>query len=133
MSSNKKSSRKSCKIVSSSNEVPSVGSFEKKPDNPVFAHEKQNHQSYMNFLEQKAMEMAIKDPRKYQKCQIIGDSHMNVSYDLVSGIDTEGDEVKAKIILDTITNYGLAIDDLSELEIQLLDRTYKNDWKKSLD
>lgn len=105
---------------------------EKKPDNPLFSHEKQKQKEYVDTLQAQVDFLRAKDPSKYHKYQSIGESLMDCTYDPVSGIDNEGDCINAQKILYMIRDYGLE-DDLSKEELHLIVRVYGEKWRDRID
>lgn len=82
-------------------------------------------------MEQQIEHLKKTCPEKYEKFQKIGESYMNMKYELSSGVDWEGDPIKANLLLQQIRDYNL-IDDLVDEEIKLLERVYGKDWKSLL-
>ena len=119
-------------LVSPKGELCRRQIFEKKPDNPMFDEVRKQNQQYINGLEQQVIQLAMKDPRKYMKHQAIGDSFMNCSYDLTVGIDDEGDNIKANQLLCTVRDYNMDDNELSLIELGLLNRVYGNNWRSLL-
>jgi hypothetical protein len=68
-------------------------------------------------------------PEKYKKFQKIGESFMEMKYDLKPGEDWDGDPIKANLLLKQIIDYNL-LDDLVDEEISLLERVYGKEWRK---
>jgi hypothetical protein len=96
--------------------------------NPNFAHIQKENEAYNNTLMQAVEEMKQRYPQKYLKAQSMGNSFMNLGYELNRGVDEEGDRVRADNLIRTIRDYGL--DDLNEEETELLVRVYGKDWKR---
>lgn len=82
-------------------------------------------------MEQQVEQLKKNCPDKYNKFQKIGESYMNMKYDLQSGIDWEGDPIRAELLLNQIKDYNL-LDDLVEEELKILERVYGKDWKNLL-
>ncbi len=87
----------------------------------------ENHK-HLDSLSSSVEYLKLTNPEKYKKFQAIGDSLMNCDYDdIVIGKDDEGDKIKAAILLQTYTDYGI---DLDEKEKELLNKVYGESWKK---
>ena len=71
------------------------------------------------------------NPEKYKKFQKIGENIMDMKYDLDSGVDWDGDPIKANLLLIQIRDYNL-LDDLVDEELALLERVYGKEWKQLL-
>ena len=103
----------------------------KKPDNPLFAEEKRKQQDYIDGLQQQVDYLRMKDPAKYQKYQAIGESLMDCTYEPISGVDVEGDNMTAQRLLYVVRDYGK--EELSEEELNFLVRVYGRDWNERLE
>ncbi|MDD4930898.1 MAG: hypothetical protein PHG66_01930 [Candidatus Colwellbacteria bacterium] len=101
---------------------------EKKPDNPLFAEEKRKQQDYIDGLQQQVDYLRMKDPAKYQKYQAIGESLMDCTYEPISGVDAEGDNMTAQRLLYVVRDYGE--EELSKEELTFLIRVYGRDWRR---
>ena len=119
--------------MSTTNESSSSIGFEKKPDNPMFEHVKKQEQEYISGLEQQVLQVALRDPQKYMKYQGIGNSLMNCSYTLEAGIDSEGDKIKARLLLHQIRDYAYDDDELLKEELEMLQRVYGEYWRDEID
>lgn len=112
--------------------VPKISEFEKKPDNPNFSHVKLEEKQYIEGLQQQVLQMKRNCPEKYNKAQSIGESYMNCKYELERGIDDEGDEIKARLILYSVRDYLLDDKELSNEELNLLTRRYGENWRNKI-
>ena len=91
-------------------------------DNPNFEHEKKKDKEYDNYLQNQVRELALKDPLKYLKHQSIGESYMNLSYELEEGVDNEGDLLKYRELKYLLENNYIENEDLSVEEKNLLNK-----------
>lgn len=82
----------------------------------------QNYHKYMDSLSRIVEEYKQKFPEKYKFAQQNGEVMMTSDYNPTSGLDKEGDDIRLNRLLDTIKNYDLQKEDLSEEEINFLTR-----------
>ena len=101
-------------------------------DNPLFEHEKKKDRDYIDSLNQAVEYMKKYHPDKYIKAQQTGEIIMEGNYNLISGMDEDGDRIKADHLLHTIRDYSLDDNDLNNNDKQLLISIYGNNWKQLL-
>ena len=67
-------------------------------------------------------------PDKYVRAQQIGESYMNLKYELKSGVDEEGESMKVKELINLLESNTLLKEDLYEEDLKLLEKyNYKID------
>jgi hypothetical protein len=84
-----------------------------------------NYNKYMDSLVRIVEQHKQKFPEKYKRAQDVGEFVMSSNYNVEIGKDKEGTDKRVELILKTMNDYQLTIDDLREDEIKLLKENEK--------
>ena len=86
--------------------------------------------AYINTLSQAVEEYKRKFPDKYERAQRMGELIMeHVHEDWQVGKDADGEQIRARQLLDTVRDYCLEDSDLSPEEQLLLSQVYGPTWR----
>lgn len=94
----------------------------------IIKKEEIKNKQYITGLEDQVECLKRQNPEKYIKAQLIGDSMMSCEYNLSLGQDIEGEQIRAKELLNLVQYYSLREDELSLAEIELLCKMYGQKW-----